>query len=297
MYRPLPGCSLLPAWSFPRKGLSFCWRPEVCTPRAWPVPALWEPGTPSPHGLSGHPSGTTQGRNTQEQSQGEGTARGAEPAGQSVRRSAGEDSRPPPGSAPPPNDCAHRPGKRRRGCATRRRARSFGALLEAPRRRRGRGPIFSPPAPVQPPVARFWRGTPPPAPPGRSGNPHLANSTVPCSSGLRLTARQLCRISSGSGRSMLARGRGALGWDPRGAGTVTARAAPSPRRRGPLRTPYGPPRLSRAGCSRRSFPALGGGAPPCPPGWRFRGPRSGRCALRAPRLRERPAPRRPAGAL
>ena len=241
VYGPLPGCSLLPAWSFPPKGLSFCWRPEVCTPRAWPVPALWEPGTPSPHGPSGHPSGTTQGRNTQEQSQGEGAARGAEPAGQSVRRSAGEDSRPSPGSPPPPpHGCAHRPGKRRRGCATRRRARSFGALLEAPRRRRGRGPIFPPPAPVQPPGARFWRGTPPPAPPGRSGNPHLANSTVPCSSGLRLTARQLCRISSGSGRSMLARGRGARGWDPRGAGTVTARAAPSPRRRGPLRTPYGP---------------------------------------------------------
>lgn len=32
---------------------------------------------------------------------------------------------------------------------------------------------------------------------------HLANRTVPCSRGLRLTALQLCRISSDSGRSML----------------------------------------------------------------------------------------------
>lgn len=32
---------------------------------------------------------------------------------------------------------------------------------------------------------------------------HLANSTVPCSRGLRLTTRQLCRISSDSRRSML----------------------------------------------------------------------------------------------
>lgn len=64
--------------------------------------------------------------------------------------------------------------------------------------------------------------------PGASGHPHLENRTVPCSSGLRLTARQLCRISSGSGRSILAQGHGKQGWDPPGAGTVTARAAPSP---------------------------------------------------------------------
>lgn len=50
------------------------------------------------------------------------------------------------------------------------------------------------------------------------GHPHLVNRTVPCSSGLRFTACQLCRISSGSGRSMLALlGRRAQGWNPRGA--------------------------------------------------------------------------------
>lgn len=32
---------------------------------------------------------------------------------------------------------------------------------------------------------------------------HLENRTVPCSRGLRLTARQLCRISSDSRRSIL----------------------------------------------------------------------------------------------
>lgn len=35
------------------------------------------------------------------------------------------------------------------------------------------------------------------------GSTHLENRTVPCSRGLRLTVRQLCRISSSSGRSML----------------------------------------------------------------------------------------------
>lgn len=36
-----------------------------------------------------------------------------------------------------------------------------------------------------------------------SGSTHLENRTVPCSRGLRFTVRQLCRISSSFGRSML----------------------------------------------------------------------------------------------
>lgn len=123
--------------------------------------------------------------------------------------------------------------------------------------------------------------------PGRSGRPHLANRTVPCSSGLRLTTRQLCRISSGSGRSMLARGRGAQGRDPRGAGTVTARAAPSPRRRGPLRTPCGPrASAGRGPATAPSQPSVQA-PPPCRPSWRFRG-----TPLRPPALRPAP-PRAP----
>lgn len=135
-----------------------------------------------------------------------------------------------------------------------------------------------------------------PAPRGRSGRPHLANRTVPCSSGLRLTSRQLCRISSGSGRSMLARGRGALGWDPRGAGTVTARAAPSPRRRGQSAPPTAPaPRPG--GVLQPLLPRPGGGAPAGPsplalPGTPLRPPRP------APHGSESaPPPAAPAGAL
>lgn len=104
---------------------------------------------------------------------------------------------------------------------------SSGAHLEAPPRQGGR-PVLPPLAPGQPPGAHSWRGPPQARTPGASGHPHLENRTVPCSSGLRLTARQLCRISSGSGRSILAQGHGKQGWDPPGAGTVTARAAPSP---------------------------------------------------------------------
>lgn len=104
---------------------------------------------------------------------------------------------------------------------------SSGAHLEAPPRQGG-GPVLPPLEPGQPPGAHSWRGPPQARTPGASGHPHLENRTVPCSSGLRLTARQLCRISSGSGRSILAQGHGKQGWDPPGAGTVTARAAPSP---------------------------------------------------------------------
>lgn len=129
-----------------------------------------------------------------------------------------------------------------------------------------------------------------PHPRGRLGCPHLAKSTVPCSSGLRLTARQLCRISSCSGRSMLTRGRGAQGRDPRGAGTVTARAAPSPGRRGHSAPPTAPA-PGPGGVRQRLLPRPGGGAPARPACWRFRGPRSGRCARRpAAQTAPRPAP-------
>lgn len=156
----------------------------------------------------------------------------------------------------------HRRGKSSRGRAARRPApllwRTSGGA-PAPQQRAS----FPPPAPAQPPRTHSWRGTPVPAPRGRSSRPHLANRTVPCSSGLRLTSRQLCRISSGSGRSMLARGRGALGWDPRGAGTVTARAAPSPRRRGQSAPPTAPaPRPG--GVLQPLLPRPGGGAPAGP---------------------------------
>ena len=52
-----------------------------------------------------------------------------------------------------------------------------------------------------------------------------------------------------------------------------------------------PPRLGRAGSCNRSFPAQVEEPPPGRPRWRFRGPRSGRCALHptAPRA-PRPAP-------
>lgn len=283
---PFAGGCLVLAGSFLWKGLSFCWLAGSVHPqgldRALP-PRAPEPWHSLPaRALGASPSGTTQGLNTQEQSQGGGAARGPAPAGQSVRRSAGEDPRPPPGSRrktrPPP---VEEGGKCRRGCATRRRARSSGAHLEAPRRL-GSGPTFPLLAPAQPPGTHSGRGTPPPAPPGRSGSPHLANSTVPCSSGLRLTARQLCRISSGSGRSMLARGRAG-----REAGTLGARA-PSPHVPRHLRGDAGHSAPPTAPCP---LPAPGGGAPPCPPGWRFRGPRSGRCALRpAAPTAPRPAP-------
>lgn len=107
------------------------------------------------------------------------------------------------------------------------------------------GPVFPPLEPRPPPRTHSWPG--PLHPRVSLGHPHLVNRTVPCSSGLRLTACQLCRISSGSGRSMLAQGRGAQGWDPRGASTVTARAAPSPWRRGPLRAPCSPCASARWG--------------------------------------------------
>lgn len=95
--------------------------------------------------------------------------------------------------------CRGRRGKSRRGCATSRRA----PLL---RRRLGRLRLIPGEAPRSPHSR------------GRSGRPHLANRTVPCSSGLRLTSRQLCRISSGSGSSMLAPGMRGAGLGPSGRG-------------------------------------------------------------------------------
>lgn len=141
--------------------------------------------------------------------------------------------------------------KSRRGCVTGRRAPLFWRTSGRRRGALAAGPVFPPAVLIQPPAARSWRGAPPPALPGRSGSPHLANRTVPCSSGLRLTARQLCRISSGSGRSMPSQGCGAQGWDPRGVGAVTARVVPSPQRRGRrlglLSTHYGPSALAGRG--------------------------------------------------
>lgn len=105
---------------------------------------------------------------------------------------------------------------------------------------------------------------PVPSPPGAPGHPHLANNTVPCSSGLLLTARQLCRISSDSGRSMLAQGREAQVWYPRGAGAVTARATPSQRVMLATLQPLQPLSLVPAGSNHHSFPVLGRGTPTLP---------------------------------
>lgn len=76
--------------------------------------------------------------------------------------------------------------------------------------------------------------------------------------------------SAGSARAPGApcspRGRGAQGWDPRGAGTVTARAAPSPRRRGHSAPPTAPaPRPGRRGGGES---ADGPATAPSPPRWR-----------------------------
>lgn len=88
--------------------------------------------------------------------------------------------------------------------------------------------------------------------------------------------------SAGSARAPGApcspRGHGAQGWDPRSAGTVTARAAPSPRRRGHSAPPAAPaprpgPRGVEWACgwsSHRCFPAQ---VEPPPPARRFQGPR------------------------
>lgn len=76
--------------------------------------------------------------------------------------------------------------------------------------------------------------------------------------------------------------RGAQGWDPRGVGAVTARAAPSPRRRGgaPLQAQC----LCRAGPNNCAF--AGGCTRPAWPRALPGGPGSGSCALRTPRLPE-----------
>lgn len=83
-------------------------------------------------------------------------------------------------------------------------------------------------------VSPAGRGLGPTPYPGGSALPHLVNRTVPCSSGLRLTSFQLCRISSGSGPSMLS------GRDAGCADTChgTCRAMSAPRRGAGRRVPY-----------------------------------------------------------
>lgn len=126
-------------------------------------------------------------------------------------------------------------------------------------------------------------GTPPLVP----GSTHLENRTVPCSRGLRLTACQLCRISSGSGSSMISPERcGKPGWDPRGLGAITSRAAPSPCwRRGVVVGEFQAQCLGREGANNRSF---AGPAERMRTHCRFRGPRSGSCALCPEAPREPP---------
>lgn len=85
-------------------------------------------------------------------------------------------------------------------------------------------------------VSPAGRGLGPTPYPGGSALPHLVNRTVPCSSGLRLTSFQLCRISSGSGPSMLS------GRDAGCADTChgTCRVMSAPRRVAGRRVPYLP---------------------------------------------------------
>lgn len=121
---------------------------------------------------------------------------------------------------------------------------------------------------------------------------HLENRTVPCSKGLWLTARQLCLISSSSGRSMLSpreERSGTQEWDPQGLGAVTARAAPSPERRGGSggrgKGGLQAQCLNPAGLSNR----FAGPAERMRTRWRFRGgPCSSSCALCPEAPREPP---------
>lgn len=173
--------------------------------------------------------------------------------------------------------------------------RSSGAHLAAAPEPRQR-PVFPPSGPVLPrdpfPAEAASTRTP-----GRLGRPHLANRTVPCSSGLRLTARQLCRISSGSGRSMLSRGRGArgAGLGPSGLGrrhltcrAISSATGPSAPRTPPVRPPCLRPAGAAAAPSlarerRGARPAVGGGTPAVLPGTPL-----GRCARRPAAARAAP---------
>lgn len=152
-----------------------------------------------------------------------------------------------------------------RRCGAGSKKGSLGQLLcahrEAPVQRQRSA--FPPLEPGQPPGTHSWPGA---CPPRAQSHPHLVNRTVPCSSGLRFTACQLCRISSGSGRSMLAQ--------ERKAGTLWARdrhrrcPAISEATR-PRRTPGSPVRAPQ----------------PCRPLWRFWGPCSGSSSPRPAPLR------------
>lgn len=147
---------------------------------------------------------------------------------------------------------------------------------------------FPPLEPGQPPGTHSWPGA---CPPWAQSHPHLVNRTVPCSSGLRFTASQLCRISSGSGRSMLAQ--------ERKAGTLWARDR---HRRCPA--------ISEATRPRRTPGSPSGGAPTLPAPLALLGtllrqqlpaPRASECpALHSPELTDggalkqpRPRPLRP----
>lgn len=173
-------------------------------------------------------------------------------------------------------DAPRPPREEPQGCATGRRAPGFSGASSAA-------------------SDSFLESHPAPRTPGDAlGRPHLANRTVPCSSGAAAHRPPALPGSARAWHACSPRGRGAQGWDPRGAGTVTARAAISAETRLTPAPPTGPRSLGRGAAGdgeSADGPATapsrpGGGAPagPALPG------------NPAPAVVPAPRPRRPPGA-